>query len=252
LTALFYIDGHRLSMNEVDRDGVPSSDPLRERPRSGCPGMTPRRYTLGRRAETAGATREAIVDAAMAVYLEMGVGNATLKAIAARADVARGTILHHFGDAEGLLRAVVDRLLTTLELPDERVLDGVSDPEARIRTFVRETVLFFRRTLQWWQVFESSADRPAYQAGEAQYFDGLGRLQTAALGPALADDTETQAVIGAIVHPGTVGSLLWALEATGVTGDDAVRVVEDLVVGYLRQGSPAWPARGPARDPGPT
>ena len=44
--------------------------------------MTPRRYTLGKRGEAAAATREAIIDAARAVYLETGTAKAPLTAIA--------------------------------------------------------------------------------------------------------------------------------------------------------------------------
>lgn len=197
--------------------------------------MTPRRYTLGRRAETAAATREAIVEAAMTVYFELGTERTTLRAIAQRADVSRGTILHHFGDADGLLEAVLDRILATLVLPDVGVLDGVADPEARVRTFVRELVAFTRRSTPWWRIFEAEMGRPAFQAREAQYFAALGRLQAAALGPRLAGDPAVQARLGALVHPGTVGSILWALETAGVRGDEASRVIEDLVVGYLRE-----------------
>ncbi|HJW22027.1 MAG TPA: TetR/AcrR family transcriptional regulator [Candidatus Limnocylindrales bacterium] len=212
--------------------------------------MAPRRYTLGRRAETAAATREAIVDAAMTVYFELGTERTTLKAIAQRADVSRGTILHHFGDADGLLEAVLDRILATLVLPDVGVLDGLTDREARVRTFVHELVTFTRRSTPWWRIFEAEMGRPVFQAREAQYFAALGRLQAAALGPELAGDPAVQVGLGAIVHPGTVGSILWVLETAGVSGDAASRVIEDLVVGYLRERGGSKPAGERARDPG--
>lgn len=196
--------------------------------------MTPRRYTLGRRAETAAATRDAIVDAAMALYLETGSARVPLKAVAERADVSRGTILHHFGDADGLLDAVIERLLATLVLPDLTVLNGTTDPEGRARVFVRELVAFFRRSAPWWQVLQAEAARPAYQAGESEYFAAFARLQAAALGPELSADPEIRRAIGAVVHPGTVGTMLWVLESAGASADEATRTVEDLVIGYLR------------------
>lgn len=204
--------------------------------------MTPRRYTLGRRAETAAATRDAIVNAAMALYLETGSARVPLKAVAERADVSRGTILHHFGDADGLLDAVIERLLATLVLPDVSVLDGITDPEARVRAFIRELVAFFRRSAPWWRVLQSEAARPAYQAGESEYFGAFARLQAAALGPELSGDPEIQRAIGAVVHPGTVGTMLWVLESGGASAEEATRTVEDLVIGYLRE-------RGVARSP---
>src|SRR5438045_5260463 len=107
--------------------------------------MAPRQYRLGKRAETAAGTREAILDAAMAVYLETGTARAPLTAIAARADVSRGTILHHFGGAEGVIDAVIARLMTTLVLPDEHLVDGIERPDARRRADVPATVAVVRR-----------------------------------------------------------------------------------------------------------
>jgi AcrR family transcriptional regulator len=195
--------------------------------------MTPRRYTQSRRADSAAATREAIVDAAVAVYREKGIGGATMKAIADRADVSRGTILNHFGDADGLLDAVLERILASLELPDERVIDGITGRDDRIRAYVAAMVAFFRRSASWWQVFESEIQRPVVKAREAEYWTALGRLQTAALGPDLAADATIQTAIGAVIHPATMGSLLWQLEQGGVSADRAARIVEDLVLGYV-------------------
>ena len=93
--------------------------------------MAPRRYTLGQRAQSAAATRDRIVDAAAALYQERGVNSTTLQAIADRADVSRGTILHHFGGSDGLLDAVAERVLLTLELPDEHITNRSMGSPAR-------------------------------------------------------------------------------------------------------------------------
>jgi AcrR family transcriptional regulator len=195
--------------------------------------VTPRAYTQRRRAETAAATRVSIVDAAVEVYREKGAAGATMKAIADRADVSRGTILHHFGDADGLLDAVMDRVVVELDVPDERILEGVVERDARIRRYVEAMVAFFRRSASWWRVFESVIDRPGAKAREAEYFDVVGRLQAAALGPELAGDGALQAAIGAALHPATMGSLLWQLEQNGVPADQATRVVADYVLGFI-------------------
>ena len=195
--------------------------------------MTPRPYTQRRRARTALVTRDAIVDAAMSVYRDVGLRDATMKAIAERADVARGTILNHFGDADGLLDAVLDRILATLEMPDERVLDRADSDEARIRAYVAAMVGFFRRSATWWPVFESAMQRPHLKAREADYFVAIGRLQDAALGPELASDPTLRAAVSGMIHPATMGQLLWTLESGGMATDDSARVIEDLVVGYV-------------------
>jgi AcrR family transcriptional regulator len=195
--------------------------------------MTPRRYAQSRRADSAAATRAAIVDAAVAVYREKGIGGATMKAIADRADVSRGTILNHFGDADGLLDAVLERILASLELPDERILEGIIGRDDRIRAYVAAMVAFFRRSASWWQVFESELERPVVKARETEYWTALSRLQSAALGSDLAADANLQTAIGAVIHPATMGSMLWQLEQGGVGPDRAARIVEDLVLGYV-------------------
>jgi len=195
--------------------------------------MAPRPYTLARRAESSALTQARILDAASALYRERGVAGTTLAAIAARADVSRGTILHHFGGADGLLEAVAEQVLEALELPDERILDGIDDPEARIRTFVDAMVRFFERSTPWWQVFEPVLQRPALQAREAEYWAGLANLQAAALGPALRDDPQAASTVDELLHPGTMGAFLWALEQAGIAADDRRRLFTDVVLGYL-------------------
>ena len=195
--------------------------------------MAPRPYAQRKRADSAEVTRARIVDAATELYRGRGVSGTTLAAIAERADVARGTILHHFGGADGLLDAVAVHVLETLDLPDERLLDGVSPGEPRIRAFVEAMVRFFERSTPWWQVFEPVMQRPELQAREADYWAGLGRLQAAALGPSVTGDAEAMATIGALIHPGTLGSFLWVTETAGFAPEDRSRIVGDLVVAYL-------------------
>jgi len=210
--------------------------------------MAPRAYTLRRRARTSASTRARIVESAAALYRERGVTGATLAAIAARADVSRGTILHHFAGADGLLEAVADEMLEALELPDERILDGIDDREARIRVFLDAMVLFFERSTRWWQVFEPVLQRPALQAREATYRAQIGRLQDAALGPAVSGDPEAASVVGALLHPGTMGAFLGGLDQAGVGADDRRRLFADVVIGYLdRRAAAASEVEEPAR-----
>jgi len=180
----------------------------------------------------------------MAVYFESGMKGATLKAIAERADVSPGTILHHFGDADSLFAAVVDGILGSLELPDERILDGIIGTEQRIRAYVAAMVAFFRRSTSWWQVFQSEMERPAVKAQEAAYYERIGRLQASALGPELAADAGVQAAVGAVLYPSTLGSMLWLLESAGTPPEEATRVIEDLVIGFLDRRC------GPSLEPG--
>ena len=52
------------------------------------------------------ATRERILDAALACYRERGIGATSLQAVARRAEVSAATVLNHFGSAEELARVL--------------------------------------------------------------------------------------------------------------------------------------------------
>jgi AcrR family transcriptional regulator len=69
--------------------------------------VSPRRYTLRARAETANATRHRILRAARSLLVEGDFGRVTVDEIAARADVARATVYHQFGSKLGVFEALV-------------------------------------------------------------------------------------------------------------------------------------------------
>ena len=197
--------------------------------------MAPRRYTLGKRAESAEATRQRILDAAVELYRELGVKPTTIKAVAERADVSRGTVLHHFGAAEGLLGAVLDRVLDGLEFPDPKALERVPELDVRIRRFVEEMVGFQDRTSHWWTMFESEMARPEVKQREATYWTWLADLQAAALGPELRDDPTANATLTSMVHPATVGTFLWAFEQAGLPRQDGRQLLGEFAVDAVRR-----------------
>lgn len=192
--------------------------------------MAPRRYRLTTRAASTAATRERIVRAAAAEYREGGVGRATLRAIAARADVSRGTILHHFGDAGGLLGAVLDDVVVALQIPDARLLEGAGDADERARRYVDAMLRFYDRTSDWWTVFGSELGHPVVQAREVAFWGLIGGFRAAAFGPA-ANLQIVTAVVDALTHPVTLGTL----RSGGLSLEEAIAVTSDLVVDLLRR-----------------
>jgi AcrR family transcriptional regulator len=207
--------------------------------------MAPRKYTLGQRAQTAAATRERIVDAAAGLYQEQGVSSTTLQAIAARADVSRGTILHHFGGTGGLIDAVAERVLVTLALPDERIFDDAAPGEPRLRAYVKSMIDFFQQSKGWWAVFVTEMERPELKAREADYNQQMARLQAIGLGD-LAGDPTVNLVVGSMVHPGTIGGLIWVMEQAGMAPAAIPDAIADVVVAYVgraRAASAAQPGR---------
>jgi AcrR family transcriptional regulator len=197
--------------------------------------MAPRSYQMQARAEAAAATRQRILDATIELYRERGIPATTLKAIADRADVARGSIVHHFGSADGLLGAVLDNVLESLDLPDPAALEAMDSRDDRVRTFVADMVDFQERTAHWWPVFESEMQRPEVQQREARYWAHLGRLQAAALGTQLRDDPEANATLVSVIHPATVGTFLWAFEQAGLPRGNARPLLGTFAVDAVRR-----------------
>jgi TetR/AcrR family transcriptional regulator, transcriptional repressor for nem operon len=70
--------------------------------------------STGARAAAKTATRDALIDAAMAEFVEHGPNTPSLDAICERAGYTRGAFYVHFKDREELLVAVMDRVLGDL------------------------------------------------------------------------------------------------------------------------------------------
>ena len=57
-------------------------------------------------------SRDAALDAARALLVEIGPQAVTLKAVAARMGRTHANLLHHFGSADGLQKALIERMAT--------------------------------------------------------------------------------------------------------------------------------------------
>jgi AcrR family transcriptional regulator len=197
--------------------------------------MAPRSYSLGKRAATSADTRQRILDATVELYREGSVATTTLKAVAERADVSRGTIIHHFGSNDGLFGAVLDMVAAQIDYPDARFLEGVEGRDARLRVYVESLTDFFVRTRHWWPIFESEQGGAEYKQREAQYWEALGKFQAAALGSELAADPEANAILMSFVHPATVGTFIWAYEQAGLDAVLVRTMLGDLAVEAIRR-----------------
>jgi AcrR family transcriptional regulator len=184
--------------------------------------MSPRRYSMSVRAEQAAQTRERILDAALVCYRETGMGATSLQAVARRAEVSAATVLNHFGSADGLARAVVDRLTASLRIPDDRAW-----PEkgrgARVRRLIREMFDFYERSRPWFDVFRAEMSVvPALREGEAGYWQAVGELYARVFAEALSDDRVRGAVFG-LTAPNT----FTALREAGMSVESAAELIGD-------------------------
>ena len=113
--------------------------------------MSPRPYRLGAREAAVDDTRRRILDAARALFSSAGFHGASLDKMAARADVARATVYHHFGSKLGLLDALMldtqERAgmnqLARIEAEQPTAADALrAGLRAHCRCWAREQILF--------------------------------------------------------------------------------------------------------------
>ncbi|MFG1923009.1 TetR/AcrR family transcriptional regulator [Cryptosporangium sp. NPDC048952] len=151
----------------------------------------------GRRAEYAQQTRQAIVDAARALFVEKGYFGTKVDEIAAAARVAPATVYAVGGGKHGLLRTLIESGTNSEEIP--KILTRITastDPDDLVRFIVRAT----REQFEQWsdlmrQVTAASPQEPTVREiqriAHASMRHGLALTarQLAELG-ALRDDVD--------------------------------------------------------------
>jgi len=187
--------------------------------------MAPRTYTQVRRADSAAETRARVRKSALQLYHERGVAATTIQAVAERADVARGTVLNHFGGADGLLDAVLDDIVRRLEYPDERLLEGAADRAERITRYVGAMFRFLVRSETDWPAFSRDLEHPILRQREADYYAVVARLYAAAFGE-LATDRYVAAAARAYVNYGPLNDL----RDTGLSIDESIELVAQSLI----------------------
>jgi AcrR family transcriptional regulator len=166
----------------------------------------------------------------MELYRERGVAATTIQAIAEHADVARGTVVNHYGTAERLLESLLDELIAELQFPDERVVDGVASEPDRIRRYVDGMFRFYERSEESWPAFSGDLELPALKAREADYYAIVGRLYGATFGTVAGDR-----IVGAAVRAYVNYGPLHDLRGAGLSLDEAIEVVADTLVALVQR-----------------
>jgi TetR/AcrR family transcriptional regulator, transcriptional repressor of bet genes len=171
--------------------------------------------------------REAqLVDAALECISTLGLRDTTVQEVAARADMAVGSISQYFESKELLFTAVLRSLSEQFESAWRRGLDEAgSDPASRLRRFVDcyfEPGICQRKNIAVWFAFWGEVKaRPKYRAVCAGYdrahdesLEELCRALIAAGGYTALEPRATAKIIASVCHG------LW-LEL--LTGSDGLR-----------------------------
>ena len=190
----------------------------------------PRRYSLGRRAESKADTRARIVAAATAIYFERGPAAASNLAIARAADVAPATVRNHFADEQALTEAVFDHLLAELGMPSADIFEGLEGIGPRVRAYAIELAAFFERSEPWWWATQREPDLAAWAQGTARYEEQIERIMRLALGP-LAVDELAMTVLATLVGPPT----FYGFRGRGLPSAEAAALGAELASPWLER-----------------
>jgi AcrR family transcriptional regulator len=187
---------------------------------------------MERRSQHVVETRERIVEAATELFSKLGASRTTMNEVARRADVSPTTVSNHFPSQDQLLEAVVARVLAGVQVPDSTIFAGVHSLAGRLRVLTRAMYAFWERTMHWFELLGPElADIPALARAEAGFWDLIQQLYKQAL--AGVDDELLAKTTAGLLHPGTFG----ALEAAGLSGDEAADVIGNLLAYQARRGN---------------
>ncbi|HYZ57381.1 MAG TPA: TetR/AcrR family transcriptional regulator [Streptosporangiaceae bacterium] len=149
--------------------------------------------------------RAALLAAAYAELVEHGPEGLSLRAIAARAGVSRGTPKWHFGNRAGLLTALAVQGYGQLDADVRAALTGLTDPAARFTALGRAYMAF---GLDNPELFELM-----FQSGELDRGDpALGQAQREAFSVLIdaAAATTAEPASQALPTAGDIPLLAWA------------------------------------------
>ena len=189
----------------------------------------PRPYRLGKRAGQMQATRARIVEAAIELYIEVGISGTTMRQVGIRADVAPGTLRSHFPTRRALDEAMVERVTAEIPLPDDSLFDGADSLEERVRRLIVATGRFLDRADRLYRMWlrEPMLTSPWTETGAA-YGARWDALQRIALGP-LGDDPDARAVVRAVMEPPFFDSIRGGTRTTA----DASTLIAEAIVPWL-------------------
>ncbi len=81
--------------------------------------------------------RESLINAAIAVFIEKGFHNATVREIGRAANMTQGTIYNYVNSKDDILYMVCDRIVAEYNEQARKALDTSHDPVGRVRSAVR-------------------------------------------------------------------------------------------------------------------
>jgi AcrR family transcriptional regulator len=180
------------------------------------------------------ASRQRILDAALALMSEHGVAGTSMRMLAGAADLNVATLYHHFGSKEELLRAVLaergylERLRT--DSPPAAVTGRGRPPAARLEKLVRWLWMASCEEEVVWRLLvgESLRGNASARAEAMALVDGVDVAIAARVGDLLPELADRAEQVGRLVRA-MLFSLIVEHLALGPDDDRASARIRDLV-----------------------
>ena len=195
--------------------------------------MSPRRYRLERRAETAGETRRRLVEATFALHVEQGIAATTMSHIAERAGVSVGTVYHHFPTYQDAVAACAQHVDESLPLPAADIFAGLTSMDARVRRLAQAIFGFYQRLPEYERVRAERWGMPPIEAYAAREEDNRLALTREALRP-FRIGGRLPRVCAALLDV----AVYVALTRTGMTPGEAADEVSAVILARLATPAP--------------
>jgi len=179
-----------------------------------------RKYTLGARSETAAETRQRVVQATYELHRTRGIAATSFRDIAERADVAIGTVYHHFPEYDDVIRACGAHTMVVSRPPTAAIFDGIRSPRERLRVLVRELFRFYDRIPEYERI-HAERERFAFVSEAFQHIESARRALIAAAVRPRRIGKRVGAAAFAMLEP----AVHRALVASGLSTDHAAEVI---------------------------
>jgi len=179
-----------------------------------------RKYTLGARSETAAETRQRVVQATYELHRTRGIAATSFRDIAERADVAIGTVYHHFPEYDDVIRACGAHTMVVSRPPTAAMFDGIRSPRERLRVLVRELFRFYDRIPEYERI-HAERERFAFVSEAFQHIESARRALIAAAVRPRRIGKRVGAAAFAMLEP----AVHRALVASGLSTDHAAEVI---------------------------
>ncbi len=163
----------------------------------------------GRRAATKAANRAAIIAAARAVFAQMGYGQATVRDVVRRTDLASGTFYNYFSDKEELFREVLEESAVEVRARVQSARRQARSLEEFVAAGYREYFGFLASDPEAFELMRRNSgtiramfDQPIFGAGIEELEADLRAAIAAGIVPDLDTEYVAAAMVGAALEVG--------------------------------------------------